>query len=80
MNHNIQVPASSDPLGLPKPTAMFDATNGSGAPLLSLSGGNPNMPGSVLRAPSIGTFQMGGLQGKKERVERMRLLILCLRG
>lgn len=64
MNHNHQGPTSLEPSSLPKPNAMFDATNGSGAPLLSLTGGNPNMPGSVLRAPSIGSFQMGGLQGK----------------
>jgi len=62
-SHTMPMGASSEPVNLPKPAAMFDAINGSGAPLLSLAGGNPNMPGSVLRAPSIGSFQMGTLQG-----------------
>ena len=62
-SHSMPLSTMSEPVNLPKPAAMFDAINGSGAPLLSLAGGNPNMPGSVLRAPSIGSFQMGTLQG-----------------
>eukprot|EP00598_Pedospumella_elongata_P008379 CAMPEP_0185012788 /NCGR_PEP_ID=MMETSP1098-20130426/98477_1 /TAXON_ID=89044 /ORGANISM="Spumella elongata, Strain CCAP 955/1" /LENGTH=2117 /DNA_ID=CAMNT_0027541853 /DNA_START=291 /DNA_END=6644 /DNA_ORIENTATION=+ len=62
-SHSMPLSTTSEPVNLPKPAAMFDAINGSGAPLLSLAGGNPNMPGSVLRAPSIGSFQMGTLQG-----------------
>lgn len=78
MNHNHQVPTSIEASCLPKPSAMFDATNGSGAPLLSLTGGNPNMPGSVLRAPSIGSFQMSGLQGKKRACSALRWLLMCI--
>lgn len=43
-------------------TSMFDPSNGTGAPLLSIGSGTSSMPNPVLRAPSLGSFSMG-LQG-----------------
>ena len=73
--HGSQVRPDAEPQGMsalpPSSMAMFDASSGSGAPLLSM--GNANVPGpnGVLRPPSLGSFQMS-LQGA------LLLLVVCI--
>jgi hypothetical protein len=65
--HNMQVRAELEPQGMnplpPSNTGMFDPTNESRGPLLSLSAGNNSATNPVLRPPPLGQFSLG-LQGK----------------